>query len=356
MSDVGLKKWLERLDVTLPSQGYWNRVHAGQTAPVPPTAPDRRPGESGRIRVDQKFAGILPVAPDFPVDGPFESQSVPEDLEQLGAQELVKIGRVTVPKSLESPHPGLTALLRKQKRQQDRYAVTQYRWDRPLLDSPFDQRRLRFVNALFLALTKRGHTGSAGEIDGDLSASATIGDTYVALKLEPALSKGRNQSAGYRRFEEDLPASTPMKLSVGHEAGLSWKDDGDGKVERKLADITASIIAAGEGQFRLRLREEHERKERLRRDEAERYRLHLLALEQKRLEQLKRSGELLREAENIRTLVAQVKQAVLAVQTRVSEEELAAWETWAIGYANRVDPVRSGQIFEHLNPEGQASS
>jgi hypothetical protein len=39
MSDVGLKKWLERLDVILPSQGYWNRVHAGQTTPDPPNEP-----------------------------------------------------------------------------------------------------------------------------------------------------------------------------------------------------------------------------------------------------------------------------------------------------------------------------
>jgi hypothetical protein len=28
--------------------------------------------------------------------------------------------------------------------------------------------------------------------------------------------------------------------------------------------------------------------------------------------------------------------------------ELAAWENWALDYANRVDPVLSGQILSHV--------
>lgn len=62
MSDVGLKKLLRAHDIVPPPQGYWNKVHAGRPVPKPPSVPARRPGETGRISLDQRFAKVLKSA------------------------------------------------------------------------------------------------------------------------------------------------------------------------------------------------------------------------------------------------------------------------------------------------------
>jgi len=63
---------------------------------------------------------------------------------------------------------------------------------------------------------------------------------------------------------------------------------------------------------------------------------------------LKKSGELLREAEEIRSLVSRMKAAVMSGETQVTAEQLVAWEAWALKFADRLDPVKSGQVLSHL--------
>lgn len=101
MSDVGLKKLLRAHGIVPPPQGYWNKVRAGRPVPKPPRAPARRPGETGRISLDQRFAKVLKSAPLMSSTGPLASVEVPEDLNELLARELKAIGRIAVPRTLE---------------------------------------------------------------------------------------------------------------------------------------------------------------------------------------------------------------------------------------------------------------
>ena len=55
LSDVGLKKLLASFGIVTPPQGYWNKMHAGKAVPKCPKAPPRRPGEIGRVRLDETF-------------------------------------------------------------------------------------------------------------------------------------------------------------------------------------------------------------------------------------------------------------------------------------------------------------
>jgi hypothetical protein len=119
-------------------------------------------------------------------------------------------------------------------------------------------------------------------------------------------------------------------------------------LETKLAAIAADIIVAGEASFRQSLIEEIEREEQERKRAEERRQQRLAELEAKRLADLKISGQLLAQAEEIRSLVAKVKAAAIAGSTDVGTEELATWEDWALDYANRIDPVLSGQILSHV--------
>ena len=72
------------------------------------------------------------------------------------------------------------------------------------------------------------------------------------------------------------------------------------------------------------------------------------ALDAERLKQLRLSGEQLREAEEIRLLVARVKAAM--GDGDLPADDVQAWEAWALAYADHVDPVKSGQVREHLRP------
>lgn len=183
ISDVGLKKLLTSYGIPTPPQGYWNKVHAGKPVPSVPKAPPRRPGESGRLRLDRRFETVLtPVAP-LSSSGPFASAAVPEDLQELRAAELQAIGRVTVPKSLDEAHRGLRDILVSEDRRRAKVAKSGWHWDAPHFDNPLAKRRLRILNGIFQALSKRGHSGSARERDGEIHASATVGHTYVGIDI-----------------------------------------------------------------------------------------------------------------------------------------------------------------------------
>lgn len=65
------------------------------------------------------------------------------------------------------------------------------------------------------------------------------------------------------------------------------------------------------------------------------------------------SGALQRQAEDLRALIAQVRDAAIAGAVRVDQAALAAWESWALAETDRLDPVLSGQIMTHLVPPGE---
>lgn len=354
LSDVGLKKLLKAQGVSTPPQGYWNRVHAGKPVPRRPEMPERGPGERGRLCVDARFADVIPAAEPLSSSGPFVSARVPEDLEELYRRELRAIGRVAVPRKLGGVHPGLAPILRKEQQRREKADESRWHWDEPKFDSVVDQRRLRLFNALFMALGRRGHHASACDRDGRIDATAVIGDTRVDINIMIA---GTDRTV--RMYCRDLPAkdllaSTPLALVIGGDrdrAGENrWRDDAAGKLEAKLAEITARLVVAGEAAFRRGLREAEEREEQYRRWEEQRRREQIEARNRERLKQLRESGELLRQAQDLRALIAGVGDAVIAGSVELSQERLGEWEQWAAAEADRLDPILSGQIMTHLAP------
>jgi len=353
ISDVGLKKLLRSHGIVTPPQGHWNKVHAGKRVMSPPKAPPRRPGETGRIRLDRRFKGLVDEVPAIAVDGPFASQAVPEDLGDLRAQELKAIGRVAVPKNLDKPHPGLAKLLKREEQRREKLRLSNWHWDSPMFDTPLAQRQLKILNALFFALEKQNWTGSVSERDRALDGSCMIGHRQLGMSFA-IIGKHRTEMiSGYQRPASDLPASTPIRLSLSRQLRTqiktSWQDDEAGKLEIKIADIAADLIVAAEASFRQSLIEEQEHQAQMRKWEEERRLQRLAELEAQRLEDLKTSGTLLARAEEIRALIASVKSAVSAGKTSMVPADLAKWERWASAYADRIDPVLSGQVLSHIN-------
>jgi uncharacterized membrane protein len=346
ISDVGLRKQLVSYGIPLPPQGYWNKLKAGKLVPRIPAPEARRPGQLGRVAVDQRFENAIPAAGPMPSHGPFASAHVPDDLEQLFEQELKSIGKIVVPNTLKRVEPGLTSFLKSEAKRRGKFARTGWKQDAPLLDSPLAQRQIRILNALFSALAQREHSGDAYDHQGEIHARVQIGDTFMGIDISPL---GRPAKQG-----STLPATARLSLSLmpdfDRRYTKSWSDDADGKLEEKIASIAASLIVSGEEKFRSALREieKREREQQAHLDKARREQLEKLNLN--RLNDLKSSGELLRQAEDIRALVVRVRQAMVKGEEQIDPSALASWERWALGEADRLDPIRSGQFKSHLIP------
>lgn len=360
LSDVGLKKLLRSLGVVTPPQGHWNRVHAGRPVPSCPKVPARRPGETGRVCLDARFANLFTPAEPLPSSGPFASAAVPEDLEQLYQQELKAIGRVAVPRKLEQVHYGFTQIFNQEQRRREKFAASGWSWDAPKLESVLDLRRLKILNAVFMALSKRGHSADAYERDGEIHATAIIGDTRVGLSIDTGGTHPTVRRHGYTFPAPGLPAKTPLAFTLDpgfdRKGGQSWQDDDSGTLETKIAEIVARIVVMGEAKFRRGLREAEERAEQFRLREEKRRQEEIEARNRERLKHLRESSDLMRQAQDLRALIVRVRETVTAGSVDVDEAMLEAWEQWAAAEADRLDPVLSGQIRTHLAPQDEPSS
>jgi hypothetical protein len=347
LSDVGLKKQLVSYGIPLPRQGYWNKIKAGKKVPAMPEPGPRKPGQSIIMRVDHRFEGIIAVAAPMTSEGPFASDLVPDDLDDLLKLELQAIGTVKVPKMLGYAPPGLHDVLRQEEKRRVRFA--QNRWSRgPLFDSPVSQRQLKIWSTLYSTLVKRGHAGQAYEHEGQLMCQVSIGDTRIGVELGVLGSSSRRGD----RTTDNLPVTTPLTLRISPlfdgRSDISWQDDKDGTLEEKIGTIAALTIVAGEKAFRRRLKETKVQadQEIARQDEQRRQRKQ--ALNDQRLEKLRESGDLLRQSRNIRHLVGEVRQAMELGTHDIDPLQIALWEQWALGEADRLDPILSGQFKSHV--------
>ena len=208
ITDVGLKKLLHANGIVTPPQGHWNRVHAGRKTVDPPAARPRGPGESGRIRLDGRFRGLVAETARIPEEGPFASSAVPESLAELRVQEQRAIGKISVARALTRPHAALAALLGREDQRRQKQAQSGWQWDGPRWGGPLAQRQLRLLDALFRALSGRGHHSwirvSSGVIEiwcrigesssiSPLAGRAGRGDDMIAPRRPTATSRRRRR-------------------------------------------------------------------------------------------------------------------------------------------------------------------
>lgn len=358
MSDVGLKKLLTSYGVVCPPQGHWNRVHAGRPVAKPPKAPPRLPGQHPALAISGALGKFLPTAPEPSAQGPFASSNVPENSEDLRQKELAAIGRAPSAGRLADLHPSIKAALDRDEHERQREIRTGWHVPKVQFDSPFERRRLRILNAIFRTLHKRGHSGSLRPDEYHLDIHVTIGGTYLPIML----FEGRKPK-DYSRYsapkpDPKRPADCVLTLTAGQER---WSDDAEGTLETKIAAISAGLIVEGERVFRDQMREaalererqhiEAEKRRERERIEAENRRV--AAIEKAsadRLEALRESGRLVSEANELRRLIATVTAAVTVGSVDLPPESLAEWQAWAQAEVDRLDPVKSGQIWQHLKP------
>ena len=138
VSDVWLSKICRAATVPIPPRGYWAKIAAGK---IPPriALPARDLGQTERVR----------IKPDRYVDqADDESAELPppptfsDDIEEVTAKARKRLGRLTVVKSLDSPHHLIAELLEADEQRRREAEGKTYVWDKPIFDEANSQATL----------------------------------------------------------------------------------------------------------------------------------------------------------------------------------------------------------------------
>ena len=345
LSDVGLRKRCMRSFVPPPPQGYWNKVKAGQSPkrlplpPRPPGVPDEiyELHESYNDQAKRVMVEEL-VPPVFP-----------EPIESIRERVRKNIGLVKASRDLTTPH----IAFRRQVEDDQRKKLAGSTWDRPQLDTPFEQRRLKILQGLFYGLSRVDCTASVEGKDVR-KIYIEVGHQRVQITLDKIESRNHRQQKA-----EGHPALklTLLKQSYSETERTAWRDSESARLEDQLSEIAAEIVVAGELQYREHLEwryssdiqrrkqlQEEAVKRKIAEEKAEVERLR--KLEEDRLRRLLDDAGNHRLANDIRLFVATIGALPAAGAT---PEDAARWRDWALAQADRIDPVVTGAIWQAIN-------
>ena len=116
-----------------------------------------------------------------------------ESLEQ--ARESIKkaVSKISVPRAVRIWHPAIDRLLKEDDRRREAQRSDSYSWDKPLFDSPTEQRRLRLLNGLFFGVARmNGKPRINGREARDIYLSIYTQGVFIDLD-RPRASARRGQ-------------------------------------------------------------------------------------------------------------------------------------------------------------------
>ena len=185
ISDVTLAKVCKRYDLLLPGRGYWAKRKAGKSVTTP-LLPPRGIGigetitlgrSDWRQREDEDevlMAEDIPPPPEFP-----------ESLQDLIARVAKLVGKVTCCRDLKRPHHVIARLLQEDAARLEKWKAEAYSsiFDQPFFASPYEQRRLRILNGIFVAMARVGMPPSMrGKNPADITVK--VGETHITFRLD----------------------------------------------------------------------------------------------------------------------------------------------------------------------------
>ena len=371
ISDVALAKFCRNEQIPLPGRGYWAKLQAGKDVPAA-HLPPRGLGMSETITVGHRhwqeradedarvMAEEIPPAPDFP-----------ESLEALTERVTKLVGKVTYVRDLNRTHGAIARLLDDDAKRIEKLKTTTYpsSWDHPYFASPYERRRLKLVNSIFLVVARLDMAGSVKGKNPSEFSIRVVGGTTIDFRLDAPKTKQQRddwrQTSDLRRPTTDpLQLSIEWQLEKAEGMRLVWDDSRQAPIEDSLQDIVIGLIVALEMQMRgVELqhhawRVEHKAKlieEARKRDEEARRkeRLRLQRIEKARIEHLLDDAMSLRLANDLRAYIQAVQAANKASVEPLSDDEMAQWTTWALAQVERIDPIQTRSFLEPAEDPGE---
>lgn len=347
ISGNGLAKACRRADIPVPERGYWAKQQAGYEVRKTPLPPARADSPS---RITIQPLEKRPAAP--------EPAPVPASVQEKIENERKSGKPVIVPATLSSPHRIIAGWLQddRRERRESRHEPWLRSLHKPIDGTDLDKRRLRILSALLKALEARGYQLIVGQYR-QREVEVAFGEDKVEVQLEERIQQVRRQltekekidrgnlSAGQRWTQEKVPTGElilKVKASNRHGMSKEWRETPDTPIDDRLGDVLAELAGMFE---ELRLRRKREAEEQARRWKIE---------EERRRIEMERKRETIRyhrllgycknrqTATDIRAFVATADASPLAA---ANPERHAAWKAWALGHADRIDPLCSDALF-----------
>lgn len=358
ISDVALRKTCQRAAIPTPERGYWARKDAGQRCPVP-SLPERPPamddevavaaGQHGWYRQSEREELLQPLPPPPRFD---------TSLEIVRDRIRNMIGEVTVPREVRVWHPAIQKLLREDEARREKYKESRYSWNKPLFDSPVDRRRLRLLNALFVAV---GRCNGAARADHD-GKEAVLSFYRQHVNIAIGTSTDVPGRSGRTLKPQEGGLWLAIRESWGSTKDLkSWRDDDATKLETQMAEIAIEVVLLAEVRYRSGVEnqyawrvkrkadlEEEDRRQKLEAERAEAERIR--KLEQARVDRLLRDAVAFEQASVIRRYVAAIGDRT-GTGSLTSPEELERWTSWALAQADRIDPAIGLRFMASMRDE-----
>lgn len=360
ISDVALKNTCRRFDIPVPPRGYWAKLQAGK--PTNKVAlPARAAGMDDEVVVggrnhywynqltDEQILGPLPEPPSFP-----------EDIALVRDRVRKLIGKVSVPKALMAKHPAIARLIEQDNIRRQKQLTTTYTfsWDKPVFESPFEQRRLRFLNAVFLAAARCGGKPQVGGRKGR-EISIVVHQNSMARSLDRSPAGRHKRAGGVGSGPDQLRFAILTGYDV--EERTAWQDGAGGPLEHFVQEVAVEIVTTAEIVYRERCvrgfewrvrrkaqLEEHARNYQLQLEREREERERQQRLEQARIDRLLDDAASLRRASDIRAYVEAVRITVANDVVSISQEAVARWSKWALAEADRIDPVKTARFLDEV--------
>ncbi|MBJ3784029.1 hypothetical protein [Devosia sediminis] len=339
ISNVALGKSFRVAGIPLPGPGYWNKLKAGKPARRLLLA-DPHLGSARFVHISGNLTGLVRRS----ITGePGERADPWEPTELLKNRFVSSLRSLSLPQGSKWVHRGVQRLLDKDDRTvakaEGSHPIFAQIY-RPKFRDALGVRRLKFINRLAYALERAG--GSLSITNDEASVlDLHIGSGSATCRIE------------YR--DRDLCVSDFSTDRYGQTFRAKWADDETGRLEAKLSDIIIDAAVAAWSQ-ELKWRDDVKAR-RIQRElelEAEAARRRALAEEQQRQAEKKARRRarkklvaLARGADEATLIRRYVRDAQERLGQGLSEEELVAWTSWALRFADSIDPWKNGDALHH---------
>lgn len=362
ISDVALKKTCARAEIPTPDRGYWAKKEAGKET-FQAILPMRPPGMDDEVSIASGGNSSYQYSNKEEILGFVAPPQFAEPIETVRARIAETVDHVAVPHKVRTWHPAIDRLFKEDEKRRAKQLTDLHpmSWDKPLFDTPFERRRLRVLNSLFLAVAKmNGKASVCGREAREIRIS--FFQQHLCLTLDrPKRSNRQPQVLNTTGESSDTRLCLTILSGFGSETVLAfWKDEDSQKLEMHMTDVAVQTILTAEIQYRenalrqyqWRVRrkaelEEEERKRKLEAERAEKERQK--RIEQARINRLLRDAEAFQQAGEIRKYVEVIRLAM--PRDSSSMDEVEQWSKWALAQADRIDPAVGGRFLKAMQDE-----
>jgi hypothetical protein len=364
ISDVALKKTCARAGISTPDRGHWAKKEAGKET-IQAVLPMRPPGMDDEVSIanggngsyrswnKEEILRFVGAPPQFA-----------ESIETVRARITETVNHVAVPHKVRNWHPTIDRLLKEDEKRREKQLTDPYpmSWDKPLFDTPFERRRLRVLNSLFLAVAKmNGKASVCGHEAREIRISFFQQHLHLTLD-RPTRSNRHAQVLNTTGESSNSILCLSILRGFGSETTLAfWQDEDAQRLEMRMTEVAVQAILTAEIQYRenalhqyqWRIQrkaelEEEIRKRKLEAERAEKERQK--RIEQARINRLLRDAAALQQAGEIRKYVEVIRLA-MARDSSASMDEVEKWSKWALAQADRIDPAIGERFLKAIQDE-----